>query len=134
MVRNVIGFIVGYLAGSVVNFALIMFNTVLMPAGTTFTTPEGVNAAMGQLGAINFAIVFLAHALGAFVGALVAASIAASHKFPIALATGVLFLIGGIYAAAVIDAPIWFEAVDILFAYIPFAYFGAKLGGAGKAH
>src|SRR5688500_10203671 len=123
MVRNIIGFIVGYVAGSIVNFGLIMVSMAMMPAGTDFSTPEGVNAAMGQLGPINFLLVFLAHALGAFVGALVAASIAVSQKLPIAVAIGVLFLLGGIYAAALIDAPLWFEAVDILLAYIPFAYF-----------
>ena len=132
MVRNIIGFIVGYVAGSIINFGLIMLGLTLMPAGADFSTPEGANAAIGQMGPVNFAVVFLAHALGAFAGALVAASIAVSHKLPIGLAIGALFLLGGIYAAVVIDAPLWFEAVDILFAYIPFAYFGAKLGGAGK--
>ena|SRR5687768_13591997 len=133
MVRNIIGFVVGYVAGTIVNFGLIMASVAMMPAGTDFSGPEGVNAAMGQMGMINFLLVFLAHALGVFTGALVAASIAVSHKLPIALIIGALFLLGGIYAATVIDAPLWFEAVDILFAYIPFAYFGAKLGGSSKA-
>ena len=133
MVRNIVGLIVGYVAGSIVNFALIMLGLAMMPAGTDFSTPEGVNAAMGQMGVINYVVVFLAHALGAFVGALVAAAIAVSYKLPLAIAIGVLFMFGGIYAAVVIDAPFWFEAVDILFAYIPFAYFGAKLGGASNA-
>lgn len=132
MVRNIIGFIVGWLVGSAVNFGLIMASMAIAPAGADFSTPEGVNAAMAQLGAINFATVFLAHALGTLVGALVASLIAVSHKLPIALGVGGLFLLGGIYAAVAIDAPLWFEAVDILFAYIPFAVLGAKLGGAGK--
>jgi hypothetical protein len=132
MLRNIIGLIVGYLAGSAVNFGLIMVNMALMPAGTDFSTPEGVNAAMAHLGPINYAVVFFAHALGALVGGLVVSLIAVSHKITLALVIGVLFLCGGIYAAIVIDAPLWFEAVDILLAYIPFAWLGAKLGGAGR--
>ena len=46
MVRNIIGFIAGYLVGSVVNIGIIMANMALMPAGMDFSTPEGVNAAM----------------------------------------------------------------------------------------
>jgi hypothetical protein len=132
MLRNIIGFIVGYVVGSAVNFALIMASLAMAPAGSDFSTPDGVNAAMSQLGPINFAVIFLAHALGALVGSFVASLIAVSHKLPIAIAIGVLFLLGGIYAAIVIDAPLWFEAADVLLAYIPFAWLGAKLGGAGK--
>lgn len=133
MLRNVIGFIVGYLVGSVINFGLIMANMAMMPSGTDFSTPDGVNASMANLGPINFALVFLAHALGTLVGAWVATLIAVSHRLKIALFIGVLFLLGGIYAAVAINAPLWFEALDIVLAYIPFALLGAKLGGAWKA-
>ena len=132
MVRNIIGFIAGYLIGSVVNFALIMVNMALMPAGVDFSNPDGVNAAMAQMGTINYLVVFLAHGLGAFVGALVASMIAVSHRLALSIGIGVLFLLGGIYAAVVIDAPLWFEAVDILFAYIPMAWLGWKIAG-GKS-
>ena len=133
MVRNILGFIVGYLAGSAVNFGLIMANMAMMPSGTDFSTPEGVNASMANLGPINFALVFLAHALGTLVGAWIATLIAVSHRLKIALFVGVLFLLGGIYAAVAINAPLWFEAADILLAYIPFALLGAKLGGAWRS-
>ena len=133
MIRNIIGLIVGYVVGSVVNFGLIMANMAIMPAGTDFSTTEAVNAAMGSLQPVNFALVFLAHALGALVGAWVSTLIAVSHKLKIAIFIGALFLLGGIYAAVAINAPFWFEAADILFAYIPFALLGAKLGGAWKS-
>ena len=132
MVRNIIGFIVGYVVGSIVNFALIMAGLALMPAGTDFSTPEGIAAAMAQMGAINYAVVFLAHALGAFVGALVAGLIAASYRLPLALVIGVLFLFGGIYMAATVDAPLWFEALDLILAYIPMAWLGWRVSG-GKS-
>lgn len=130
MIRNIIAVIAGIVIGIIVNFALIMANMAMMPAGTDFSTPEGVNAAMADLQPINFLIVFAAHALGTLVGALVATLIAASRKLPLALVVGGFFLIGGIYAAITIDAPMWFEAADILLAYIPMAWIGGKLGSA----
>ena len=132
MVRNIIGFIAGYVVGSIVNFALIMTGLALMPAGTDFSTPEGINAAIAQMGPMNYAVVFLAHALGAFVGALIATLIATSYKLPLAIGIGVLFLFGGIYMAATVDAPLWFEALDLIIAYIPMAWLGWKVAG-GKA-
>ena len=133
MVRNILAVIVGWVAGSIVNFGLIMANMAMMPAGTDFSTPEGVNSAMGSLGPLNYALVFLAHALGALAGAWVASIIAVSHRLKVAIFVGVLFLLGGIYAAVAINAPFWFEAADILLAYIPFALIGAKLGGAWRS-
>jgi hypothetical protein len=62
MVRNILAVILGWIAGSVVNIALIMVNMMMMPAGTNFTTPEAVSAALANMQAINFVIVFLAHA------------------------------------------------------------------------
>ncbi len=133
MIRNILAVIAGIVIGSIVNFALIMVNMAMMPAGTDFSTPEGVNAAMANLQPINFVIIFAAHALGTLVGAMVATLIAASHKLPMALVVGVFFLIGGIYAAATINAPFMFEAADILLAYIPMAWIGYKLAGMVKA-
>jgi len=40
-------------------------------------------------------------------------------------------LIGGIVAVAMFPAPIWYDVIDLL-AYIPAAWIGAKLGGAGR--
>lgn len=134
MVRNIIGVIVGWLVGSLVNFGLVIGGMALfpLPAGADFTTAEGANAAIQQMQPINFIVPFLAHGIGTMVAALVAVVIAASHKLYIALGLGVLFLLGGIYAAVSIDAPLWFEVLDLVLAYIPFALLGAYLGGAFK--
>lgn len=105
----------------------------MMPAGTDFTTPEGVNAAMDNLQPINFAIVFAAHALGTLVGVFIANLIALGQKLPITLLITAFFLAGGIYAVVTINAPMWFEAIDLIFAYIPMAWIGAKLASAGKS-
>lgn len=67
------------------------------------------------------------------VGTFVATLIAASHKFTIAMIMGVLFLIGGIVAVIMLPAPLWYDVIDLLFAYIPMALIGAKLGGASRS-
>ena len=51
----------------------------------------------------------------------------------VSLVIGFFFLLGGIAAAWMIPAPVWFEAADILLAYIPMALIGARLGGAGRS-
>jgi hypothetical protein len=70
---------------------------------------------------------FLAHALGTFVGAFIAAKIAATSKMIIAIAIGIVFMIGGIMMVMMLPSPLWFDATDLVLAYIPMAYLGAKL-------
>ena len=43
---------------------------------------------------------------------------------------GIFHLLGGIAAAVMIPAPLWFIVVDLVLAYIPMAWLGAKLTGA----
>jgi len=43
---------------------------------------------------------------------------------------GIWFLIGGITMVYMVGGPLWFQATDVLFAYIPMAWIGAKLAGA----
>jgi len=71
---------------------------------------------------------FLAHAPGTLAGALGGCLIAVTHRLPIALAIGVLFLCGGVAASFMIPAPAWFIALDLPLAYIPMAWLGARLG------
>ena len=71
---------------------------------------------------------FLAHALGTFVGALVAWLIAARHKARMAYVIGIVFLCGGIAAAFMIPAPPWFIALDLLVADLPMAWLAARVG------
>jgi hypothetical protein len=56
-----------------------------------------------------------------------------------AYVVGGLFLLGGIANVAMLPAPAWFSAVDLLFAYLPTAWLGqalaarARLGRSGGA-
>src|SRR5678815_692237 len=134
MLRNIVGIIVGLIVGGIVNMGLIMVSSAVIPppSGADITTIEGLRAAMPLLEPKHFVFPFLAHALGTLAAALIACLIAVSHKTTIALLIGVLFLIGGIAASMMIPAPTWFKALDLIVAYIPMAWLGGKLGGAGK--
>lgn len=75
---------------------------------------------------------FLAHALGTFVGALVASLIAANRKMLFAIVIGLFNLTGGIVAVTMIPAPMWFNVTDLVLAYIPMAFLAGKLGSSKK--
>lgn len=81
----------------------------------------------------NFICPFLAHALGTLAGSFVAAKLAASHRVKSAIGIGVFFLIGGIAAISMLGGPLWFNAADLLLAYIPMGYLGAILAGATRS-
>lgn len=68
---------------------------------------------------------FLAHALGTFVGAFLAAKIA-FHKLFAGIFIGAFFLIGGIANSFMLPAPTWFVVVDVVFAYLPVAFLATK--------
>ncbi len=102
------------------------------PAGADMTTVEGMTAAMPLLKPIHFLMPFLAHAFGAFFGALVAALIAVSHKMKFALGLGAFTMIGGIALASLIPAPTWFIALDLILAYIPTAYLAGMIATRSK--
>ncbi len=132
MIRNILAVIAGLIAGMLVNGGLIRLGhaVVAVPPGTDVSTMEGIAAAMPLFGPEQFIFPFLAHAGGTLVGALVATLISVSHKLKIALGLGVVFLLGGIAAVIMLPAPLWYDVIDLLFAYIPMAWIGAKLGGA----
>jgi hypothetical protein len=129
VLKNILAVITGIVAGSAVNMGIIMLSSSIIPP------PEGVDPAnMDSLKenihlfeSKHYIMPFLAHAMGTFVGAWVAALIAASHQLKIALGIGVFFLLGGIASTFMLPAPTWFIIVDLVFAYIPMAWLGGRL-------
>jgi len=122
MLRNIVAVIVGVLVGMSVNMGLIILGGNLIPV------PEGfdpMNALNWELS--NFIFPFLAHALGALAGSLVASLIAVSYQLTIALSIGIFFLIGGVAMVFLLPAPVWFICTDLIVAYIPMGYLGYKL-------
>lgn len=134
VIRNILAILIGLPLASAVNMGLITLghSIIALPPGADVSSYEALKASMPLFGPEQFVFPFLAHAIGTLVGAAVAALIAASHKFKFAMAIGVIFLIGGIVNVILLPAPLWYDVIDVIFAYIPMAWIGAKLAGAGR--
>lgn len=128
ILRNIFAIIAGIVFGSLVNGAIIMVseNIISPPAGVDLTTEQGLKAGMHLMEPKHFIFPFLAHAIGTFVGAYIAARIA-TKKIIFAMIIGVVFLVGGIWMIAIVPSPIWFTIVDLVGAYLPVAYFAGRI-------
>lgn len=129
ILRNILAVIAGIVTGSIVNMGLIQVSGSIIPPpdGADVTTTEGLKAAMHLFEPKHFIFPFLAHALGTFAGAFVAAIVAATHKLRLALAVGVFFLAGGIASVFMLPSPTWYTIVDLTAAYLPMAWLAGKL-------
>lgn len=130
LLRNALAILAGLVIGGGVNMALIALSPSLVPppAGVDVSNAESLRAGIHLFEPRHFIMPFLAHALGTFVGALVAYLIAGSHKARMAYAIGVIFLCGGVAASFMIPAPAWFIALDLLVAYLPMAWLAIRIG------
>ena len=129
IVRNILAVILGFMIGNVVNMLVLTAGHAIMPppAGFDSTSMDGVASTIHLLRPLDYIVPFLAHALGPLVGVFSAMYIAASSRKTIAIILGVLFLAGGIAANIMIPAPMWYRAVDLVFAYVPMAFLGWNL-------
>ena len=129
--RNVLAVISGFVVGSLVNMGLVNLGPLVvpLPEGADVTTMEGLRESMKLFAPVNFLFPFLAHALGTLSGAFLAAKVAASRPMTFAIVIGVLFLIGGAAMVSMLGGPMWFNASDLLLAYIPMGYLGGILAG-----
>ena len=126
IIKNILAVIAGLLVGSIVNMALITISGKVIPPPTDadITTMEGLKASMHLFEPKHFLMPFLAHALGTLVAALLASLFAKSHRKRCALATGIVFFVGGAMAVSMLPAPLWFNITDLALAYIPMALLG----------
>ncbi len=131
-VRNILAVIAGLVIGSVVNMGIIMISSSVIPPpnGADVTTMEGLKESLHLFEPKHFLFPFLAHAFGTFVGAIVAYKIEATKKKTMALIVGCIFLIFGTINVFVLPAPMWFNAVDLIFAYIPMALLASKISNS----
>jgi len=131
ILRNVLAVIAGLVVGSIVNMALVMLGGSIVPppAGVDPSNMDSIRASAHLFEPKHFLFPFLAHAVGAVSGGLVASLLAGSRRMLLALLVGGFFLLGGVAAAFMIPAPAWFIAMDLLLAYIPMAWIGWKLSG-----
>lgn len=129
--KNVLAVIVGCIVGSIANMILVTVGPYVIPPpdGVDVTDVESIKSSMHLFEFRHFIFPFLAHALGTLVGAYLAALIAASGRMAVAMVVGGFFLIGGIANTFMIGGPILFTVVDLVGAYIPMAWIGARLSG-----
>ncbi|MEX0997936.1 MAG: hypothetical protein WDZ45_12875 [Flavobacteriaceae bacterium] len=134
ILRNILAVIAGVVIGGAVNMLIINYSGLLIapPEGVDTTTAEGLKEGIHLFEPKHFLMPFLAHALGTFVGAYLAARIAASHKMKFAIAIGCVFLLGGIGAVFMIPAPLWYNVTDLVLAYIPMAWLAGQLALKSK--
>ena len=110
MLRNLFAVMLGLAVGMAVNLALIELNSQVlfpMPPGTDMSNPEQFNAYVAGLPHTAFIVVLLAHLGQSYVGAWIAARVGASHRMKLAMAVGIVSLIGGVMAMFMIDGPGW---------------------------
>jgi len=133
--RNILAVVAGVFAGGILNMGIIMISGSIIPPpeGAVLTTMEGLKASMHLMEPKHFLMPFLAHALGTLFGAWVAVRISATHKMRLALILGCWFMIGGISNVVMLPSPMWFTVVDLVFAYLPMAWIGGKLGISAMA-
>ena len=134
ILRNILAVVAGLILGNVVNMGIIMISGSIIPPpeGADVTTTAGLEASIHLFKPIHFLMPFLAHALGTFSGAFLAAKIASTHKMIFAISIGVFFLIGGAIMVYLLPSPMWFNIVDLVGAYIPMGYLAYVLATRKK--
>ena len=135
VIRLILAIVAGLVIGGVVNMSLIMISGSVIPppAGANVTTTEGLKASMHLFEPRHFVFPFLAHSLGTFVGALVAALLTPGNTSGPAYGVGFAFLLGGIASVYMLPAPLWFSALDLVTAYLPAAWLGHRLASRNVA-
>jgi uncharacterized membrane protein YqgA involved in biofilm formation len=126
VIRNILAVVVGLVVGSIVNMTVLTtgHSIILPPTGANLNTMEGLKASMHLMEPRHYISPFLAHALGSVVGAFLASLISKTLKQRCAMIVGAFFLLAGITNIFMLPSPMWFNIVDILFAYIPMAMVG----------
>lgn len=134
IIKNILAVTIGLIIGSIVNIYIInyMQTAIQLPQGVNPKDIESLKEGIHLFKPKHFAGIFLGHSVGVLVGAYLAAKIAVSKNLILAIVVGSFFLFGGIYMACILAAPIWFDVLDVMLAYIPMAYLGWKLSGKEK--
>jgi hypothetical protein len=135
VLKSILAVVVGGVASMVVNGTLINVGPMLVPPppGVDVRDAASIKAGIHLFEPKHFAVPFLAHALGTFVGALVAFLIAGPRGTIAAYIISALGLLGGIAASMMIPAPAWFIGLDLLVAYFPMGWLAIRLGQRLKA-
>ncbi len=126
ILKNILAVVASIAGGMILHMAILFAGIPFMPEGIEPMDATSLSENMHRFTPINYAFPLLAHGLGTLLSGYLAALIAATHKMKFAIAAGIFWLLGGISNAFEIDAPLWFDIMDIGLAYIPMALLGAK--------
>ena len=129
ILRNILAVIAGIIVGGVANYSIITIggSIVPLPEGVDPSDMENLKESIHQFQPKHFIPIFLAHAVGALLGAFIASKLAVSYQLQLALAVGTFFLLGGIMMVFSLPSPMWFNIVDLVGAYLPMAWLGNRL-------
>lgn len=129
MVKNIVAILVGIIVGIVVNYSIILLSGYIIPPpeGVDPSDPESIKANIHLYEARHFIFPFLAHASGTLVGAMITIKLAANRHLLMALVIGAFFLIGGIMMVVQLPSPTWFNALDLVCAYMPVAWLAWRI-------
>jgi hypothetical protein len=131
ILRNILAIFIGLFIGGLLNGYLISISGSIIPFPEGFDnrTMEGLKAGMAVMEPKHFIFPFLAHGLGALVGALIACMIGVPNKLRMAMIVGFVFFCGGLYMVMMLPSPMWFTILDLGVAYFPMAYIGYWISG-----
>lgn len=136
MVRNILGGVLGLIAGGLVARILQVLGHLVFPPGVTnpnFESQFSINAYMDSMSPALFAVVLAAYAAGSIVAGFIIGKIAESKGNLIPVVVGSVFMIGWILNLIMLPHPIWVAVVGFLM-YIPFTILGKNVAvkpGAG---
>ena len=130
ILKNIIIVILAILIGSAVNMSIIELDHLLfeIPKNLDLNKIEDLDKFVQSLPFYRLLFPFFAHAMGSLIAAYLVTKFSVSHSFYVSLCIGALFMVGGIYMVLILNAPLYFELMDLSLAYFPAAWLGHKLG------
>ena len=129
MKRNIFSMFLGVLSGFFIIFLMEIVSHIIypQPAGLDIKDMDAIRAFTSTAPAIVFVLLVLSYSLGALVGGLVTAAIAAQNKISKAITAGGILMGVGVYNLFLIPHPVWTIIISI-FLFIPCSYLGGYLG------
>jgi hypothetical protein len=130
VLKNALAVLGGIIIGIFINASILSLGEFIVgaPDGVDLSDPNNVANNIHLFKFKHFAMPWLAHAMGTLVGAFTAVKLAANYHFNYAMVVGAFFFTGGSIMAYMIQgAPLWVNITDLVFAYFPMAWIGAKL-------
>lgn len=125
--RFILSLVFGLLVGAVVNGSIVNLGMLLFPfpEGVNFETKEGLSL-FENLPIKYYIFPFLAHALGTLSGCIVALLFVRKWAKWSIYIIGYCFFFGGVMAGQLINAPLWFDILDLSLAYMPMAWLASQ--------